>query len=111
MQEDDRHVKMEGGGGKEKEEVGGVESVSCIAMTWKNSLSSTMDRMDHLKGVLVAIISEVFGPPDQPICDVWHMVYKPVVDLTAPAVILITWWVCTERCFLGPLYPPLRISA
>lgn len=46
-------VKVEGDGKVDTagEEVGGgLEKLSCVATTWKNSLSSTMDRIDHLKG-------------------------------------------------------------
>lgn len=75
------------------EEVGGVERLSCIAMTWKTSLSSTMDRVDHFNGEpvyvqwLESLLSvKWLGPlesrPVAPRCDVWHMVHNFVVDLT-----------------------------
>lgn len=55
VQEVDGSVKVEGDDGgmvdTEGEEVGDrIDRLSCVAMTWKNSLSSTMDRIDHFKG-------------------------------------------------------------
>ena len=45
------HVKLEDGKvDAEGEETVGVEGLSCAAMTWKNSLSNTIDRTDHWKG-------------------------------------------------------------
>ena len=34
---------------EDSEDLVGID-VSCAALTWENSLSSTMDRIDHLKG-------------------------------------------------------------
>lgn len=43
--------KGEGPGTGEEEGAGsGIEGLSCATLTWENSLSSTMDKADHLKG-------------------------------------------------------------
>lgn len=51
----DGNIKVEGEDGSkvdaEGEDVGNrVDRLSCVAMTWNNSLSSTMDKIDHFKG-------------------------------------------------------------
>lgn len=59
IQEDEGHVEIDGKVDTEGEEVGGVERLSCVAMSWKNSLSSTMDRIDHLNGEPMCLVCGV----------------------------------------------------
>ena len=49
----DGAMKIEGESKGETEGEEGIEKLSCAARTWENSLSSTMDRANHLKGDLM----------------------------------------------------------
>ena len=37
--------------GTNGEELGGLQGLSCAGLTWENTLSSTMDKIDQLKGL------------------------------------------------------------
>ena len=83
--EGEREGKVEGEG---EDVCVGVEALPCAALTWENSLSSTMDKVDHLKGSPISIISGFvaiqvvsdYHPPLDAHCTVtpsfvWHMVH------------------------------------
>lgn len=83
--EGEREPKVEGGEGEDVC-VAGVEGLPCAALTWEHSLSSTMDRVDHLKGtpiisgfVAIQVVSDYhllwMCTAQRTPSFVWHMVH------------------------------------
>lgn len=81
--EGEREGRVEGEG---EDVCAGVEGLPCAALTWENSLSSTMDKVDHLKGspiisgfVAIQVVSDYHCAVNVHCTEtpsfVWHMVH------------------------------------
>lgn len=55
-------VKVEAEPPKGEESGGGIENICCAALTWENTLSSTMDKIDHLKDCSLYVM--LTAPPN-----------------------------------------------